>query len=63
MYYRIEIAIGNDAFSPEPGPELARILRKLAHRIEGSDEEGLESIIRLLDYNGNAVGTAALSDI
>ena len=63
MYYRIEIAIDNAAFSPEPGPELARILRKLAHRIECSDEEGLKSTISLRDYNGNSVGTAALSDI
>lgn len=63
MYYRVEITIGNAAFNPEPGPELARILRKLANRIEWEYQEALGSEIRLLDYNGNAVGTAALSEI
>ena len=63
MYYRIEIAIDNAAFSPEPGPELARILSQLAHQIECIEEADLEYVIRLRDYNGNAVGTAALSDI
>lgn len=33
MRYLIEIATDNDAFFPEPGPELARILRQLAERI------------------------------
>ena len=60
MRYLIEIATDNDAFFPEPGPELARILRQLAERIESADPEELGAGVRLLDYNGNGVGRATL---
>ena len=62
MPYLIEIATGNDAFYPEPGPELARILRKLADRIETAAPVELEDAIRLMDYNGNTVGRALLTE-
>lgn len=60
MRYLIEIATDNDAFFPEPGPELARILRQLAERIESAGPEELGAGVRLLDYNGNGVGRATL---
>ena len=62
MRYLVEIATDNDAFYPEPGPELARILRKLADRIETAAPDELTDAGRLMDYNGNTVGSAALSE-
>mgnify|MGYP006279860979 CR=1 FL=1 len=58
--YRIHVETDNDAFYPEPGPELARMLRALADRLEAGD---LSEPIRLRDSNGNTVGMAeALPD-
>ena len=62
MRYLVEIATDNDAFYPEPGPELARILRKLAERIETAAPDELTAPVRLMDYNGNTVGSAVLSE-
>lgn len=42
------------AFHPDPGPEVARILRRLADRLE----EGEQGDWNLLDVNGNSVGHA-----
>ena len=47
MRYLIEIATDNDAFFPEPGPELARILRQLAERIESAGPEELGAGVRI----------------
>lgn len=44
----------NAAFNDCPGTEAARILRKLASRIDGSDLEN--EFINLLDRNGKSVG-------
>jgi hypothetical protein len=57
MAYSIRIETDNAAFDPDPGPEPARILRKLADRLEGGAD--LAESIRLMDYNGNTVGFAA----
>lgn len=57
MTYLVRIETDNDAFYPDPGPELARILRTLADRLEG---EGSSEPIRLRDYNGNTVGMAQI---
>ena len=38
----------------DPREEVARILETLAQRIR---EEGVEPYVRLMDYNGNAVGS------
>ena len=62
MRYLVEIAADNAAFGPEPGPELARILHKLAERIETAAPDELADAIRLMDYNGNTVGRAVLSE-
>jgi acyl-CoA reductase-like NAD-dependent aldehyde dehydrogenase len=56
MTYRIEIETGNAAFEESPADEIARILRKLADRLE--DGADIAESIRLMDYNGNSVGTA-----
>lgn len=57
MLVRIEIQTENAAFCRdfdgrhEPGPEIARILRRLA-----DDYEGDKAPEKLYDANGNAVG-------
>ena len=48
---RIFIKTDNAAFRPDPAPEVARILRKVAAEMAG----GL-SDRKLLDVNGNVVG-------
>lgn len=57
VYIRIEL--DNDPFYREDcGPELARILRDLAGRIEYTDRADLEgSTFTPRDINGNACGT------
>lgn len=47
-------ALDNDAFQPDPRPELVRILRDLADKIESGRVD--EGCTRLLDYNGNRAG-------
>ena len=60
----ITIKTGNAAFYNDnedghaPGPELARILRGLAATLECDPPDYPE---RLLDHNGNAVGTVAIN--
>lgn len=56
----IKIDTNNSAFSDDqepaqyaPGPELARILRKIADHVEWGDAT---APLPLLDYNGNRVG-------
>ena len=55
MRIHLEIDTGNAAFGASPSSEIARILRQMAHNIDGcilrvGDEHGLR------DYNGNKVG-------
>ena len=45
----------NDAFSPEPGTEAARILRELADKIDGMTTAPDEPL-NLRDANGNKCG-------
>lgn len=61
MDVTIKIDCDNAAFEPEEGNanfEIARILRKLATRIEA---DGLEST-PLLDFNGNSVGEFTVNE-
>ena len=56
--FEMECGIENSAFD-HPGEELARILRKLADRVEsweGSISDDFHDLI--MDANGNKVGTA-----
>ena len=57
MNYTIDINCDNAAFENNQGGEVVRILYKLAGRIEGMDDLEGESI-RLIDANGNCVGSA-----
>ena len=59
MRLTIELDMEGEAFVPDPNPETARILRKLA--------DGIESYVRtykdwvLQDINGNTVGKAEIT--
>ncbi|MGH9238790.1 MAG: hypothetical protein ACRD3G_12195 [Vicinamibacterales bacterium] len=57
MRLRILIDMDNDAFHPEPGPEIARILRQLA---DAADRELITNnagqVCVLRDVNGNHCG-------
>lgn len=53
--YVIRIETDNAAFEGGRGTEIARILRKLADRVDGTDARDR---VRLMDVNGNAVGAA-----
>jgi hypothetical protein len=55
---KLFIETGNAAFEDAPATELARILRKLASRIE---EGTIDDYVPLFDYNGNKVGEAQFS--
>jgi hypothetical protein len=53
----IKIDMDNAAFRPRPGGELARVLRKLADRIDqgGGRPSDLDGA-KIRDVNGNTVG-------
>jgi hypothetical protein len=51
MDYIIRINADNAAFDDAPGFEVARILRRLADKVEGGQQAGF-----LYDINGNTVG-------
>lgn len=54
--FRLTIRTENDAFSPpDAGPELARILRRLAGQLDALPLDGTTGG-RVLDVNGNVVG-------
>lgn len=64
--FKLSIDCANDAFCDESGkptqesaaPEIARILRAVAHRIESGDT--FDTFRNLHDVKGNIVGTFAL---
>lgn len=53
----IEMSLDNAAFEDDPAPEIARILRQLADKLEG---RGIDDEILLWDINGNRVGKAVI---
>ena len=55
MDVRIDITMDNDAFRPQPGREVARILRRLAEECE-QDGMPINDRSKLFDNNGNTVG-------
>lgn len=62
MKVTIEVQCDNEAFHPDPGRELARILRKLADRIEEAAAYPNEWEQALADANGNRVGCVVLEE-
>ena len=56
MKYVLEVNLDNAAFDPDPGIELARILREAADRAEGYDFLHERTRFPLRDINGNKVG-------
>lgn len=57
----IAIETGNAAFEDNPGPEIVRILRRLAERIENLDMPEAGEFFRLFDRNGGVVGEMAFT--
>jgi hypothetical protein len=55
--FTVTIETDNDAFTPDPRPELARILRRVADHIEAGLDAGT-----LADINGNTVGSFSLTE-
>jgi hypothetical protein len=55
MVFLLKIECDNSAFEPEPGDEVARILREAADKIERGSTG-----VRLRDVNGNKVGKCRL---
>ncbi len=53
---KITIRTGNAAFDPDKGPELARILRKIAERAETEGQPRRGEEWPIFDVNGNRVG-------
>lgn len=56
MELRIKIACDNAAFEPDPGYEVARILREFADTTQIAAAIGHKYVLR--DINGNSVGSA-----
>lgn len=56
--FTVKIDTENAAFDPDPTPELARLLRAIADRIETGDDYG--HFLTIYDVNGNDVGRFAL---
>jgi hypothetical protein len=61
MRFCLEISTDNDAFHDDEGatynpPEVCRILRDVADRLERGED--FTSMRKLRDYNGNTVGNA-----
>ena len=55
--YVVDIRLGNDAFEPSEGAEVGRILRVLGENVEAY---GIQTPHKLMDFNGNCVGEAAI---
>lgn len=53
----IVIDLDNDAFKPDPEPEVSRLLTLVVHQMEHYKVEGPKKI---LDVNGNTVGTVSV---
>lgn len=62
MHTIIKINMDNAAFAEHPTYEVGRILRDLAHRIEGQPHftHGYDSTLR--DFNGNEVGDCQVKE-
>ena len=59
-YYTVNIELGNDAFADTPGAEIAKILRLLADKLDGSPTLP-RHYQTVRDTNGNSVGNAGVT--
>ena len=57
MKFTLAIDCDNDAFTPQPHQEIARILRVAAARVE---TESVDCFLTIRDFNGNDVGRFGL---
>lgn len=60
MIFRLFVHTDNAAFGDAPQWELARILRKVADRVEAGED--ISHYLTILDVNGNDVGRFALKE-
>lgn len=58
MEATVKVEMDNAAFEDAPATELGRILRKLADEVENDGA----SFVRLMDSNGNKVGTFIINE-
>lgn len=58
MKFVLSITTDNDAFYPEPFPEIAKLLRKVAMELDTG--ENAEFYRNIRDTNGNIVGAFKL---
>ena len=58
--FELKIEIGNEAFSPDPGHEVARILQGVAEYLRNGFQN--EDMGKLMDINGNTVGYWAIEE-
>lgn len=56
----LKVDTDNDAFTPEPASEVARILRGVADSLEAGED--FSHYRTLFDANGNDVGRAAFKE-
>jgi DNA replication protein DnaD len=63
LEFRLKIYLGNEAFSEDPRPELARLLNQLAVKVLESDLYSLKNYQSIRDINGNSVGQYAIKPI
>lgn len=56
--YQVRIGLDDAAFEGDPRPEVARILRDLAERVERGNGAG-----HLRDVNGNTVGACGIVSV
>lgn len=58
--FMLHFTADNAAFDPDPNPEIVRILREVADRIEQGDS--FNKFRNVTDINGNIVGVFALKE-
>lgn len=63
LQFRLHIDCENAAFEDAPQFEIARILRRVADRVECGDSDAFDTCQNLFDRNGNTVGQAALKTV
>lgn len=59
MEFLLRINLENDAFQPEPGPEIVRLLRACADRLERFGSQ----TVTMCDVNGNQALRAAIREV